>query len=305
VKLDLPLLEPRLDDRDAAQASLRRGVASGLLPARSQRATSRVTLAKGHTRAAVLRLVTIPISHYCEKARWALERAGMPYREEPHVQGVHRIAARRAGGRGTVPVLVTPAAAIADSREILEWVDARIPAERRLFPDEQPAAAEVLALCRRLDEELGPRGRRLIYVHMLPQPERALPFNNQGVPVWEDRAMRAAWPLAVRFINHALDIRPGVEREDEAAVWRELDHVAALLADGRPHLLGERFSAADLTFAALAAPLIMPLDYGVRLPQPEQLDAATRELVLRAREHPAGRYALDLIAAERHATVAG
>ena len=44
------------------------------------------------------RLVTIPISHYCEKARWALERAGIGYREEPHVQGIHQLAARRAGG---------------------------------------------------------------------------------------------------------------------------------------------------------------------------------------------------------------
>ena len=26
------------------------------------------------------RLITIPISHYCEKARWALERAEIPYR---------------------------------------------------------------------------------------------------------------------------------------------------------------------------------------------------------------------------------
>ena len=54
------------------------------------------------------RLVTIPFSHYCEKARWALERTAMPYREERHVQGIHRFAARRAGGGVTVPVLVTP-----------------------------------------------------------------------------------------------------------------------------------------------------------------------------------------------------
>jgi hypothetical protein len=26
----------------------------------------------------VLRLITIPISHYCEKARWALERVRIP-----------------------------------------------------------------------------------------------------------------------------------------------------------------------------------------------------------------------------------
>ena len=47
---------------------------------------------------ALRRLVTIPISHYCEKARWALERAALDYREERHVQGVHQFASRRAGG---------------------------------------------------------------------------------------------------------------------------------------------------------------------------------------------------------------
>ena len=52
------------------------------------------------------RLITIPISHYCEKARWALDRAAIAYREERHVQIIHRVASRRAGGGGTVPVLV-------------------------------------------------------------------------------------------------------------------------------------------------------------------------------------------------------
>jgi len=36
-----------------------------------------------------LRLVTIPISHFCEKARWALERAGL-LEEEPYRRG-HRV----------------------------------------------------------------------------------------------------------------------------------------------------------------------------------------------------------------------
>ena len=52
------------------------------------------------------RLLTIPISHFCEKARWALERAGLAYREERHVQGVNRIVSKRAGGHGTLPVLI-------------------------------------------------------------------------------------------------------------------------------------------------------------------------------------------------------
>jgi glutathione S-transferase len=242
----------------------------------------------------MLRLVTIPISHYCEKARWALERAGFAYREERHVQGIHRLAARRAGGGATVPVLVTEQGAIGESAEILDWVDRRTAPEHRLFPADARSRREVDALCARQDERLGPSGRRLMYVHMLAQRELLLSFNNRGVPAWEDRAIRWGWPVAVRFVGAALGIRPGVEIEDEATVWRELDFVAGLLADGRPHLCGERFGAADLTFAALSAAVVVPTVYGVPLPQPEVLTPATAALVRRAREHPAGAYAMSL-----------
>jgi glutathione S-transferase len=247
----------------------------------------------------VLRLVTIPISHYCEKARWALERAGMPYREERHVQGVHQVLARRAGGGMTVPVLVTSDGAIGDSAEILAWVDERTPVEHRLFPAEPAAREEVERVCRRLDDELGPRGRRLMYIHMLPQRKLALRFNNEGVPRWEDRAIRYGWPFAQGFVKRVLGIRPGIEVEDEAVVWRELDFVADLLRDGRPYLCGERFGAADLTFAALSASIVVPPGYGIPLPQPDVLAPDMAALVERARAHPAGRYALTLYAEHR------
>jgi glutathione S-transferase len=251
----------------------------------------------------VLRLVTIPISHYCEKARWALERVGMTYREERHVQGIHRVAARRAGGRTTVPVLVTSDGAIGDSAEILAWVDESTPREYRLFPAEPRTRDEVERLCWRFDEVLGPRGRRLMYVHMLAARRLALRFNNEGVPSWEDRAIRYGWPLARGFVQRALEIRPGIETEDEAAVWRELDYVAELLADGRPHLCGGSFGAADLTFAALSAAIVLPPEYGVLLPQPDVLPPRMAALVERAREHPAGRYALALFAQHRRELV--
>jgi glutathione S-transferase len=210
------------------------------------------------------------------------------------VQGIHRLAARHAGGGDTVPVLVTPDGVLGESDQILAWVDERTPPERRLFPAERAERAEVERLCRRLDTALGPHGRRLMYVHMLAQRKLMLRFNNQGVPAWEDRAIRWGWPLAVRFARQALGIRPGIEVEDEAVVWRELDFVARLRADGRPHLSGERFGAADLTFAALSAAVVVPPVYGVPLPQPDVLPARTAAFVERVREHPAGRYALEL-----------
>ena len=251
----------------------------------------------------MLRLVTIPISHYCEKARWALERAGLAYREERHVQAIHRIAARRAGGGRTVPVLVTPEGALGESEEILVWVDERTSPEHRLFPADPGERAEVERVCRRLDERLGPSGRRLMYVHMLARRDLMVRFNNQGVPAWEDRTLRLGWPLAVRLVRRELGIRPGVEVEDEAAVFRELDFVADLLADGRRHLCADRFTAADLTFAALSASVVVPPNYGVSPPQPDVLPPRTAALVQRVRDHPAGRYALALFAERRRETV--
>lgn len=249
-----------------------------------------------------LRLITIPISHYCEKARWALDRAHIPYREERHVQGVHRIVSRRAGGKGTVPVLVTPERVIADSSEILEWADSRQAPQRRLFCEDAASRGREEALCARLDEVLGPAGRRLIYVRMFAHPRRlALRYNNEGVPRWEDLLSRAGFSWMQRVIASALGIRPGIELEDERVVFAEFDHVARLLQDGRRYLMGERFGAADLTFAALCAPILLPEGYGARLPAPEELDEATRELVRRGRAHPAGRFALRVIAEHRAA----
>jgi glutathione S-transferase len=142
-----------------------------------------------------------------------------------------------------------------------------------------------------------------MYVHMLAQRRAALPYNNAGVPPWEDRAIRWGWPLFRGLLSRVLGIRPGVEREDEAAVWREFDFVAELLSDGRPHLCSERFGAADLTFAAMSASIVVPPIYGVPLPQPEVLAPETAALVERARSHPAGRYAMALFNEHRRLRV--
>jgi glutathione S-transferase len=86
-------------------------------------------------------------------------------------------------------------------------------------------------------------------------------------------------------------------------VFAEFDWVAEQLADGRRYLLGDRFTAADLTYAALAAPVVLPSVYGVPLPPLELLDAPTKALVERGRAHPAGEFALRLYA-ERSAAPA-
>ena len=69
--------------------------------------------------------------------------------------------------------------------------------------------------------------------------------------------------------------------------------------NGRRSLVGERFSAADLAFAALAAPAISPLQHGTPVPQPEDMPDGMAAAVRRWREHPAGQYGLRLFREER------
>jgi len=246
------------------------------------------------------RLLTIPISHYCEKARWALERAGLDYREEPHVQVMHRVVSRRAGGEGTTPVLVAPEGVFAQSRDILAYADRWLDEPLRLFPADAASRREMDALCHWLDEDLGPAGRRLMYAHMESQRRLMLATNNQGVPAWEDRALRLLWPLAMRTIKRVLEITPRTIAEDEPRVRHSFDVVSDRLADGRPFLCGERFSAADLTFAALAGAVLVPEQYSIRLPQPEVLPSALADTIRELRSQPAGAHALAMFRDQRH-----
>src|SRR3954463_13864660 len=78
------------------------------------------------TTAARPTLVTTPTSHYCEKARWALDRAGVSYDERRHLPALHRVAVRRVAGARTVAVLVCPEGeVVGESSEIVAWADER------------------------------------------------------------------------------------------------------------------------------------------------------------------------------------
>jgi glutathione S-transferase len=244
-------------------------------------------------------LITIPISHYCEKARWALDRAGVAYREQAHLQLIHRVAIRRAGGGRTVPVLVWGDRVLAESAEIVDAANAHAPRERRLYPDDPDAAAEVRALERDFDEDLGPHGRRWMYNEIRGRRDLALEYGCTGVPAWQRRTLQLTYPVVTRAIDRYLGIDTATAAQSKAQVQTVFDAVAERLSDGRPYLCGERFTAADLTFAALAASVLMPPEYGVPLPQPDQLPAPMAAAVREFRAHPAGTHALAMFRDER------
>ena len=108
-----------------------------------------------------------------------------------------------------------------------------------------------------------------------------------------------AYPVAARAIDRYLDVNPATAAQAETDVRATFDAVAERLSDGRRYLCGERFTAADLTFSALAAAVLMPPEYGVPLPQPGELPARMATIVRELRAHPAGAHAMAMFRDER------
>jgi glutathione S-transferase len=244
-------------------------------------------------------LVTITLSHYCEKARWGLDRAGIAYQEDRHAPGFHAIAVRRAGGKRSTPILVTSEGVIGDSTDILLWANDRAEKGRELYPEDPDARAEVLALEDRFDEDLGPHVRRAIYFDLLPEPRLTLPLMTHGVPRHERLLLPLAYRPLRKVMRSSMRIDAAGAKRSLEKLMGVMDDVSRRLADGRRYLAGARFGAADITFASLVAPAVCAPGYGVPLPGPEDLPAGAAELVRRVQDTAAGAFCLRMYRDER------
>jgi glutathione S-transferase len=243
-------------------------------------------------------LITIPFSHYCEKARWALDRAGVSYDEDGHLPLFHYVANFRAGAHRTVPVLVVrdgdKKTIVRDSTDIIAWADSQKPGS--LIP--LSGADEALAIEDDFDNHFGPATRRWGYFYLIPNrdTDQHIAF---GVPRWERSLLKLSRPFAVRFLQRTLKIdRAGKERSQKK-IDDTLARVDEVLRDGRRYLTGDRFTVADLTFAALAAPILLPPGHPVQKFGLELFPDDARAQIDQWRHTRAGQFALRLYADER------
>lgn len=242
-------------------------------------------------------LITIPMSHYCEKARWALNRHGIAYSEERHLQGFHYPRAIWAARSPYVPILIDGKKIFTDSTRILNYTDRFAEPGRELYPE--PHAREVLAWEEDFDSGLGVESRRWAYFHYKDSPAKLLTVAGQGVPEWERLAFAAAYPILWNFVRRRLDVSADNVAAGIKICEAAFAKVSERLGPRGRFLVGKQFTAADLTYACMAAPLVLPAEYAVKLPDLEELPEAMRKAVVRFRRTRAGEFALRLFAEER------
>ena len=241
-------------------------------------------------------LITIPVSHYVEKVRWALDHLKIPFQESPQMPPFHRGAVKKYGGT-TVPVLVGDSIVKTDSTEILHYLDTLAPG--KLYPtdlDVQELSTELETL---FNLTLGASTRRWGYSHVLTR-DLLYPRWTFGVPLWQKLLFPLIFPKIEPIIRESFQITPTSAAESYQEIIGVFDRVNQVLADGRKYLLGDQFSAIDITFAALAMPILQPPEQYTPSTSLDLLPTQMQADIHNCRSTPAGEFGLRMYREHRH-----
>ena len=207
----------------------------------------------------------LKVSNYNEKARWALDYKQILHTRCAAVPGPHRAIASRLTGGSTFPILLIDGKAIGDSTQIIEELEQRYP-EPPLYPSDPAQRRRALELEDFFDEQLGPYARLLFVHHVLSDADLTL---HAFVPDLHSVSLalgRRAFPAIRRRVRAEF----GITDERVALAYGKLAVVGARFrAELEPsgYLVGRAFSVADLTLAALIAPLVAPPEFPYPQPQ--------------------------------------
>ena len=197
----------------------------------------------------MISLYQFEFSHFCEKARWALDYKGLAHLRKNLLPGLHMRVARKLAPSSGLPILVDDGTVVQDSTSIITYLDEKYPG-RLLTPRDPKEAKEALAWEEYLDDEIGIPVRLWFYYHALPDRDCALSFLLDGAP-WYGRPLFALiYPNVRAAMTTLMNIRAETARQSEerlVAAWDKLDDALK----GRRFLVGDRFSRADLTACAL------------------------------------------------------
>jgi glutathione S-transferase len=196
-----------------------------------------------------MRLFQIPFSHNCIKARHVLDLKGLSY-DTVDINPALRGEVKRFSGQALVPVLVDRGHVVSGSTEIALYLDERHP-DPPLLPDDRQERAECLILSDWADAAFMALTRRLAYFQVLSAPGQ---LGQLFFPAAAPQVQRFAGAGAAQVLRRRFGISAERNRRDEDRA-RRVARIALDRLGGEEHLVGDRLTLADITFATMAAPL--------------------------------------------------
>jgi glutathione S-transferase len=206
-------------------------------------------------------------SNFNEKARWALDFKRIPHRRNSVLpMGLRSLRFSRGG---TLPVLDLDRKRIVDSTAIIAALEQRRP-NPALYPENPDERRRALELEDYFDEHAGHDVRRVGFVEWRDDAEfgaRMFTVDQPAAVRWGVRNLqKAVRPVFWRFADRRYGFDQDSYERSKATLRAALDRIEAERS-GRAYLVGDSFSVADLTAAALLFPFVWPAEYPYELPE--------------------------------------
>jgi glutathione S-transferase len=221
------------------------------------------------SRCASTRMITLyqlHWSHFVEKARWALDHKGVEWSAvnvDPFTKDEMQHLQRKTGlvsdvQPSRVPTIHDTAtnAVVADSSEILDYLERHYPSPA-LYPADLKEREEVARWMRWLDSTLGLAARRLAYTQIALEHPGLLAELMVPHMVGAGRGRNLKGRVAGAIIAGVLMRRFRFLHNRADRVFEQTEQcllIAARRLATHDYLVGKRFTAADLTLAALLRP---------------------------------------------------
>jgi glutathione S-transferase len=194
-------------------------------------------------------------SHYNEKVRWTLDYKNVPHVRLCYLPGPHAPQIRRMTGQSETPVLRIDGQATHGSARIIDLLEQRFPSPP-LYPAGAAEREEALSIQARLDAELGGEVRRAVFETTLDSAAFTAATFASEKAAWKQKLYVASFPLTRAVMKKVMNITPETGRRARERVGVLLDFLAEKSA-ATGYLVGDTFTIADLTGAALLAPVAL------------------------------------------------
>ena len=240
----------------------------------------------------------LEISHYNEKVRWALDYKQVPHIRRSLLPGLHMVKAKRlTGDTSTTPVLTLDGRSIGDSTRIIAAIEERWP-QPPLYPEDPAQRGRALELEDFFDEQLGPHLRRAAYAELLPRADLVRPLFSHGQPRPARILLRAGFPALRAAMRRKFEIDAESAAASRAKMSAAMDRLEREISPSG-FLVGESFTVADLTAAALFYPVAHPPEYPYPTLADHYLPHAWRQFLDSLAQRPGGQWIADIYRSHR------
>jgi glutathione S-transferase len=235
----------------------------------------------------------LQISHYVEKVRWALDYKHVPHIRHSLLPGLHAVKTKRlTGDTSTTPVLTLDGRSIGDSTRIIAAIEQRWP-QPPLYPEDETQRRHALALEDFFDEELGPHIRRAFYHELLRRPGLVVPLFTAGRPLPARTLLRAGFPALRLAMRRRFEISAESAAHSRTKMVAAIDRLEREISPSG-YLVGDSFTVADLTAAALFYAVARPPEFPYPTVAVNDLPDSWREFLHLLAQRPGGQWVTDM-----------